>query len=199
VSRRRWYNQPAPVWSPGPPNPDDDPRTGRGGRRVRHLKSRRRPSGRSRRPIAAMVGREMTTAHVVCSGCGVDTPIGSLIAQAPGPGITLRCPGCNTALTRASRVSTGSVHTERRPADPVERVTRVRSYSARSSCGRSMSLPSQSLPRCFSCPEAFAPTCAGHRRPSRARLGQAHRQEASRSLAGEVSPTKAHCPEHARV
>ncbi len=58
-------------------------------------------------PLAAIFGREMTTAHAVCAGCGVEAPVGSLLAYDPGLGIILRCSGCDMALIRVSRVRSG--------------------------------------------------------------------------------------------
>jgi len=58
-------------------------------------------------PLATIFGHEMTTAHAVCAGCGVGSPVGSLLAYDPGLGIILRCPECDMALIRVSRVRSG--------------------------------------------------------------------------------------------
>ncbi len=58
-------------------------------------------------PLAEIFGREMTTAIAVCRGCGADGPVGSLAAYDPGMGIILRCPTCDTAVIRVSRVRGG--------------------------------------------------------------------------------------------
>lgn len=58
-------------------------------------------------PLAEIFGREMTTAYAVCAGCGMEAPVGSLLAYDPGLGIILRCSECDTALIRVSRVRNG--------------------------------------------------------------------------------------------
>lgn len=58
-------------------------------------------------PLAEIFGREMTTADAVCGGCGMEAPVGSLVAYDPGMGIILRCSSCDTALIRVSRVRSG--------------------------------------------------------------------------------------------
>ncbi len=57
--------------------------------------------------LAEIFGREMTMARAICSGCGADTPVGGLLAFDPGLGFVLRCPECNTAMIRVSRVRNG--------------------------------------------------------------------------------------------
>jgi hypothetical protein len=57
--------------------------------------------------LAEIFGIEMTTAHVACTGCGAVTPIGALLAYDPGLGFILRCPGCDTAMIRVSRLRSG--------------------------------------------------------------------------------------------
>jgi hypothetical protein len=57
--------------------------------------------------LAEIFGREMTTAHAICGGCGVDTPVGGLLDYDPGLGSILRCPACDAALIRVSRVRSG--------------------------------------------------------------------------------------------
>jgi hypothetical protein len=68
---------------------------------------RRRDGNAAAGPLAEIFGREMTTAHAVCDGCGADTPVGSLIAYDPGLGIILRCPECDAVMIRISRVRGG--------------------------------------------------------------------------------------------
>lgn len=58
-------------------------------------------------PLAEIFCHEMTTAMAVCSGCSAEAPVGSLVAYDPGLGIILRCPVCDTAMIRVSRVRSG--------------------------------------------------------------------------------------------
>ena len=46
---------------------------------------------------------EMTTAEVVCAGCGSRAPVGAVMVYAHGMGMILRCAGCDTALIRIAR------------------------------------------------------------------------------------------------
>ena len=46
---------------------------------------------------------EMTTAEVVCAGCGARAPVGAVMVYAHGMGMILRCAGCDTALIRIAR------------------------------------------------------------------------------------------------
>jgi hypothetical protein len=57
--------------------------------------------------LAELFAFDVTTAHAVCAGCGAIAPIGALPAYGQGMGIILRCAGCDTALIRVSRVSSG--------------------------------------------------------------------------------------------
>jgi hypothetical protein len=50
---------------------------------------------------------DVTTAEALCGGCGAVAPVGSLAAYGLTMGIILRCPDCDTAVIRASRVSSG--------------------------------------------------------------------------------------------
>ena len=55
-------------------------------------------------PLAAIFGREMTTAWAVCAGCGTEGMVGSLMEYGGGMGIILRCPDCDLALIRVTRI-----------------------------------------------------------------------------------------------
>lgn len=55
-------------------------------------------------PLAAIFGREMTTAWVACAGCGTEGMVGSLMEYGHGMGIVLRCPDCDTALIRVAQI-----------------------------------------------------------------------------------------------
>ena len=46
---------------------------------------------------------EMTSAEVVCAGCGARAPVGAVMVYAHGMGMILRCAGCDTALIRVAR------------------------------------------------------------------------------------------------
>ena len=43
---------------------------------------------------------EVTQMLGVCDGCGVSRPLGEARMFALAPGLTLRCPGCDTVLAR---------------------------------------------------------------------------------------------------
>ncbi len=47
---------------------------------------------------------EMTTAMVVCGGCGAGGPIGAAVVYDSGVGTVVRCVGCGGALMRMTRV-----------------------------------------------------------------------------------------------
>jgi len=57
--------------------------------------------------LAEIFAFDVTTARAVCSGCGAIAPVGALAAYVHGMGMVLRCPGCDTALIRASRLASG--------------------------------------------------------------------------------------------
>ena len=54
--------------------------------------------------LAEVFAFEMTTAEVVCAGCGATGPVGAAIVYAHGMGTIVRCAGCDTALIRVARV-----------------------------------------------------------------------------------------------
>ena len=47
---------------------------------------------------------EMTTAEVVCAGCGARAPVGAVMVYPHGMGMILRCAGCDTALIRITHI-----------------------------------------------------------------------------------------------
>ncbi len=57
--------------------------------------------------LAAIFTFDVTTAETVCTGCGATGPIATLTAYGFPMGVILRCPGCDTALIRVSRVASG--------------------------------------------------------------------------------------------
>jgi hypothetical protein len=57
--------------------------------------------------LAEIFAFDVTTAHAVCGGCGADLPVGRLTAYGLEMGAILRCPGCDTAMMRVSRVRSG--------------------------------------------------------------------------------------------
>lgn len=50
---------------------------------------------------------DITRAEAVCAGCGAVGSVGALTAYNLAMGAILRCPGCDTALIRVSRLATG--------------------------------------------------------------------------------------------
>jgi hypothetical protein len=50
---------------------------------------------------------DVTTAETVCTGCAAVAPVGTLAAYGLAMGIILRCPGCDAALIRISRLGNG--------------------------------------------------------------------------------------------
>jgi hypothetical protein len=50
--------------------------------------------------LQRIFGRDMTVAKTRCSGCARDAEMGALMAFTRGPGIVLRCPGCEMAIAR---------------------------------------------------------------------------------------------------
>jgi ferredoxin-NADP reductase len=73
------------------------------GLEVTHTLTRSQPAGWSghRRRI------DVTTAVAVCAGCGAEGPVAGLMVYGMELGAILRCPGCDTALIRISRLETG--------------------------------------------------------------------------------------------
>jgi hypothetical protein len=57
--------------------------------------------------LAEIFTFDITTAHAVCNGCGAVGPIGMLSVYDLDMGAILRCPTCDTALMRISRLDTG--------------------------------------------------------------------------------------------
>ena len=57
--------------------------------------------------LAEVFAFDVTTARAVCNGCGAVGPIGALSAYDLEMGAILRCPSCDTALVRISRLGTG--------------------------------------------------------------------------------------------
>jgi len=47
---------------------------------------------------------EMTSVLTTCAGCGFTDPIGAFAAYVHGMGTVVRCPSCDTAVIRLSRV-----------------------------------------------------------------------------------------------
>ena len=50
-------------------------------------------------PLAALFAVEMTSATVVCGGCGREAALATLRLYG-GAGLVLRCPGCDTVILR---------------------------------------------------------------------------------------------------
>lgn len=57
--------------------------------------------------LAEVFAFDITTAEAVCAGCGAGSPLGSLAAYDLEMGAILRCPVCDTALIRVSRLASG--------------------------------------------------------------------------------------------
>ena len=47
---------------------------------------------------------EMTGAIATCASCGTTGPVGTLVAYASNMGMVMRCPRCEAALVRLTRV-----------------------------------------------------------------------------------------------
>lgn len=45
-------------------------------------------------------GVEMTASHTECAHCGNEAEIGTLLAFTRGPGVVLRCSGCENVMIR---------------------------------------------------------------------------------------------------
>lgn len=50
--------------------------------------------------LQQLFGRDMTMVEIRCSGCSRDSEMGALMAFVRGPGVVLRCPGCDAAIVR---------------------------------------------------------------------------------------------------
>jgi len=57
--------------------------------------------------LAQIFAFDVTTAQAVCAGCGAVGPVGNLATYGLAMGAILRCPGCDTALIRVSRLESG--------------------------------------------------------------------------------------------
>lgn len=53
--------------------------------------------------LAEVFCAEMTTALVVCAGCGADGPVAELMRYGHEMGAILRCARCDTAVVRVAR------------------------------------------------------------------------------------------------
>jgi len=54
--------------------------------------------------LAEVFAFEMTTAEIVCAGCGTVAPVGTTIVYAHGMGTIVRCATCDTAVIRVAQV-----------------------------------------------------------------------------------------------
>lgn len=50
--------------------------------------------------LAELFTFEMTTAQVICAGCGASGPVGTLLAWMTPMGAVIRCPGCESVIMR---------------------------------------------------------------------------------------------------
>jgi hypothetical protein len=57
--------------------------------------------------LAEVFAFDATTAEAVCSGCGAVGPAGALAVYGLAMGAILRCPTCDNAVVRISRVKSG--------------------------------------------------------------------------------------------
>jgi hypothetical protein len=57
--------------------------------------------------LADIFAFDITTAQAVCAGCGATGPVAALAAYGLSMGTILRCPTCDTALMRISRIERG--------------------------------------------------------------------------------------------
>jgi len=57
--------------------------------------------------LAEIFAFDITTAECVCGGCNATGPVGSLVAYGLALGVILRCPSCDNALIRVSKLSSG--------------------------------------------------------------------------------------------
>ncbi|MFI8306650.1 DUF6510 family protein [Streptomyces sp. NPDC085927] len=56
--------------------------------------------------LEALFGTDMTTASGRCHGCGAQMVLAQTHAYLGGPGMVLRCPGCDSVLLRLVRSPT---------------------------------------------------------------------------------------------
>ena len=57
-------------------------------------------------PLADVFATDVTTAVARCRGCGLPSPIATLVVYGPDPGQVARCPGCFDVLLRLVRTPT---------------------------------------------------------------------------------------------
>jgi hypothetical protein len=57
--------------------------------------------------LAQLFAFDVTTARAICAGCGAEAPVGRLAAYGLEMGAILRCPACDMALVRLSRLDAG--------------------------------------------------------------------------------------------
>jgi len=57
--------------------------------------------------LAEFFAFDVTVAEATCDGCGEAAAVGTLAAYGLAMGVILRCPHCDTALIRVSRVGHG--------------------------------------------------------------------------------------------
>lgn len=58
--------------------------------------------------LAGLFGEDLTAASGQCLGCGQVSTLAQAHAYVGGPGIVLRCPGCDSVLLRLVRSPTNS-------------------------------------------------------------------------------------------
>jgi hypothetical protein len=54
--------------------------------------------------LAEIFTFDVTSAQVICAGCGAEGPVASLAAYGLTMGAILRCPSCDTALMRITHL-----------------------------------------------------------------------------------------------
>jgi hypothetical protein len=54
-------------------------------------------------PLSEVFAVEVTAAVARCGGCGLSSPVASLVVFGPDPGLVGRCPGCSDVLVRLVR------------------------------------------------------------------------------------------------
>ncbi len=57
--------------------------------------------------LSEIFDREMTICPAQCAHCGQEGEIGTLLAFIEGPGLVLRCPGCEGIIMRIVKTSNG--------------------------------------------------------------------------------------------
>ena len=65
--------------------------------------------------LEQIFGRDMTMAVARCAGCDREAELGALLAFTRGPGVVLRCPACQHAITRIVQTPT-AIYLEARGA-----------------------------------------------------------------------------------